>query len=76
MLCHKKTKVALYADHNHHTKAFRRIASECDTRDLQQAWSNLMNWSSNNNISFNESKGLFIWEEVIPVSEKTFRLAK
>jgi hypothetical protein len=23
-----------------------------------------------------ETKGLFIWEEVIPVSEKTFRLAK
>ena len=23
-----------------------------------------------------QTKGLFIWEEVIPVSEKTFRLAK
>jgi sarcosine oxidase/L-pipecolate oxidase len=47
------TKVALYADD---TKSFRGITSEGDSCDLQQALSNLSTWSSNNNISFNESK--------------------
>ena len=47
------TKVALYADD---TKSFRGITSKGDYCDLQQALSNLSTWSSNNNISFNESK--------------------
>ncbi|CAB4025730.1 Hypothetical predicted protein [Paramuricea clavata] len=47
------TKVALYADD---TKSFREMTSEGDSCNLQQAISNLSTWSSNNNISFNESK--------------------
>ncbi|CAB4009187.1 Hypothetical predicted protein [Paramuricea clavata] len=47
------TKVALYADD---TKSFRGITSEGDSCDLQQALSNFSTWSSNSNISFNESK--------------------
>ena len=45
--------VALYADD---TKAYNSVKSEDDAQHLQQALSSLDNWSTRNNLKFNESK--------------------
>jgi hypothetical protein len=51
------------------------IVSEL-ANDINSDLENVTDWINVNKFQSHPSKGLFIWEEVIPVSEKTFRLAK